>query len=87
MRNIMMLVALLATAACATVRKPAALTQAEALDQVLNEQGADRRAEAAMIRSREALAAAASQVAGAKRRRARRSGPFRGRPPVLAIRP
>ncbi len=58
MKHFMLLAALLATSACVTVRKPAALTQAEALDQVLNEQGADRRAEAAMIRSREALATA-----------------------------
>lgn len=63
MRRFMMLAALLATAACASVRKPAALTQAEALDQVLAEQGADRRAEAAMIRSRQALTAAQSAFA------------------------
>ena len=58
MRHFVLFAALLATAACATIRKPAALTQAEALDQVLTEQGAQRRAEAAMIRSREALVAA-----------------------------
>ena len=58
MRKILLLAALATTAACTSVRKPPALTQAEALDQVLTEQGANRRAEAAMIRSREALVAA-----------------------------
>ena len=58
MRKLMMLGMLAMTAACASVRKPNALTQAEALDQVLTEQGANRRAEAAMIRSREALVTA-----------------------------
>ena len=50
--------AMTAVVGCASVRKPAALTQAEALYQVLNEQGADRRVEGAIIRSREALVAA-----------------------------
>jgi len=63
MKNLMMLAVLLASAACATIRKPATLTQAEALDQVLTEQGAQRRAEAAMIRSREALTAAQNAFA------------------------
>jgi len=63
MRKLALLTVLLATAACASVRKPDALTQAEALDQVLAEQGADRRAEAAMIRSREALRSAQSALA------------------------
>ena len=56
-------VAMLAVAGCASVRKPASLTQAEALNQVLNEQGANRRAEAALIRSREALVAAQNALA------------------------
>lgn len=63
MKNLMLLAVLLASAACATIRKPATLTQAEALDQVLTEQGAQRRAEAAMIRSREALTAAQTAFA------------------------
>jgi len=63
MRRLALLAMLVATAACATVRKPAELTQAEALDQVLNEQGAQRRAEAAMIRSREALVTAQNAFA------------------------
>ena len=52
------MVAMAAAAGCASVQKPASLTQAEALYQVLNEQGADRRVEGAIIRSREALVAA-----------------------------
>lgn len=63
MRKFLLLAMLATTAACATVRKPDALTQAEALDQVLTEQGANRRAEAAMIRSREALVAAQNAFA------------------------
>jgi outer membrane protein OmpA-like peptidoglycan-associated protein len=64
MRKILLLAMLATTvAACASVRKPDALTQAEALDQVLTEQGANRRAEAAMIRSREALVAAQNAFA------------------------
>ena len=55
--------AMLAAAGCTTIRKPASLTQAEALNQVLNEQGASRRAEAALIRSREALVAAQNALA------------------------
>ena len=64
MRNLMLFAIVAATAACATIRKPDALTQAEALDQVLTEQGANRRAEAAMIRSREALVTAQNAFAG-----------------------
>ena len=52
------LAAMIAAAGCASIQKPAELTQAEALYQVLNEQGADRRVEGALIRSREALVAA-----------------------------
>ena len=55
--------ALFAVVGCASTRKPASLTQAEALNQVLNEQGANRRAEAALIRSREALVAAQNALA------------------------
>jgi outer membrane protein OmpA-like peptidoglycan-associated protein len=55
--------AMLAVTACASVKKPATLTQAEALNQVLREQGAERRAEAPLIRSREALVAAQNALA------------------------
>ena len=63
MTHVALAAAMLATAACASARKPAALTQAEALNQVLNEQGAARRAEGALIRSREALLAAQNALA------------------------
>ena len=66
MRNsarISIMAALLATAGCASIQKPAELTQAEALYQVVNEQGADRRVEGAIIRSREALMAAQNAFA------------------------
>ncbi len=55
--------AMLAVTACASVRKPASLTQAEALNQVLGERGADRRVEGPIIRSREALVAAQNAFA------------------------
>jgi outer membrane protein OmpA-like peptidoglycan-associated protein len=55
MSRIAMVAAILASAACASVQKPSALTQAEALNQVLAEQGANRRVEGAMIRLRDAL--------------------------------
>ena len=63
MRYVALAAAMLAVAGCVTIRKPASLTQAEALNQVLNEQGANRRAEAALIRSREALVAAQNALA------------------------
>ena len=63
MRKLMLLAMLASTAACASVRKPDALTQAEALDQDLAARGANQRAEAAMIRSREALVAAQNAYA------------------------
>ncbi len=63
MRHVVLVVATLAAAGCASVRKPASLTQAEALNQVLDEQGAVRRAEGALIRSREALTAAQNALA------------------------
>ena len=63
MRYVALTAAMLAVAGCVTIRKPASLTQAEALNQVLNEQGANRRAEAALIRSREALVAAQNALA------------------------
>ena len=63
MRYVALAAAMLAVAGCVTIRKPASLTQAEALNQVLNEQGASRRAEAALIRSREALVAAQNALA------------------------
>lgn len=56
--RISVLAALLATAGCASIQKPAELTQAEALHQVVTEQGANIRVEGAVIRSREALVAA-----------------------------
>ncbi len=62
-RYAMLAAAMLAITACASVRKPTSLTQAEALNQVLQEQGANRRAEGALIRSREALVAAQNAYA------------------------
>jgi outer membrane protein OmpA-like peptidoglycan-associated protein len=55
MRDTALAAALFAAAGCASVQKPAELTQAQGLNQVLQEQGANRRAEAAMIRARAAL--------------------------------
>jgi outer membrane protein OmpA-like peptidoglycan-associated protein len=54
---------MLAATACTSVRKPAELTQAEGLNQVLGERGADRRVEGPIIRSREALVAAQNAYA------------------------
>jgi outer membrane protein OmpA-like peptidoglycan-associated protein len=55
--------AILASAGCASIQKPVELTQAEALHQVVTEQGAERRVEGAVIRSREALVAAQNAFA------------------------
>lgn len=49
-------------AACASVPKPAALTQAEAIHQRLEAAGAEQRVEADMIRSREAISQAQTAV-------------------------
>jgi outer membrane protein OmpA-like peptidoglycan-associated protein len=49
--------------ACASVQKPAELTQAEGLYQMLDEQGAARRAEGALIRARAALDSARNAFA------------------------
>jgi len=63
MRYVALTAAMILVAGCVSVRKPSALTQAEALNQVLTEQGADRRAEGSIIRSREALLAAQNAFA------------------------
>jgi len=49
---------LVVAAGCASVQKPAELTQAEGIVQLLDAQEADRRVEAALIRSRAALSTA-----------------------------
>jgi outer membrane protein OmpA-like peptidoglycan-associated protein len=61
--RITVIAAILATAGCASIQKPTELTQAEALHQVVIEQGAERRVEGAVIRSREALVAAQNAFA------------------------
>ncbi len=55
-RRLVILAAVASVAACgASVQKPAALTQAQALYQTLQTQGADRRAEGDMIRAKGAI--------------------------------
>jgi outer membrane protein OmpA-like peptidoglycan-associated protein len=62
MKYLAIVAVLLAATACASVRKPAELTQAEGINQLLADQEADRRVEGAVIRSRDALTSAQSAL-------------------------